>query len=160
MKHTMQSGRRGRGAAGPAGAGGFTLIEMMIAVSVVAITLAIALPSYKSSVRKSRRPEAKTALLDLASREERYFTVNNAYTNSAANLGYTAFPVNLTGTSSTPDYQLIAPTVTAATATAAATFTLQATAVNDQANDTCGSYTLSSTGAQTPATGTDGQPCW
>ena len=120
---------------------GFTLIELMIAVVIVAILAAVALPSYQNSVRKSRRPDAKTALLDLAAREERYYTVNNTYTDVAANLGFAAFPLNL-GTGAKPDYSL---SVSAFTAT---TFSLQATALNDQVNDTCGSYTLDNLGNQ------------
>ncbi|HWY73334.1 MAG TPA: type IV pilin protein [Burkholderiaceae bacterium] len=120
---------------------GFTLIELMIVVVIVAILAAVALPSYQNSIRKSRRPDAKTALLDLAAREERYYTVNNTYTNVAANLGYAALPVNL-GTGSKPDYTL---SVSAFTAT---TFSLQALAQNDQVNDTCGSYTLDNLGNQ------------
>ncbi|HET9108841.1 MAG TPA: prepilin-type N-terminal cleavage/methylation domain-containing protein, partial [Steroidobacteraceae bacterium] len=54
-----------RAHAGPGRADGFTLIELMIAVVVVAILMAIAVPSYESYVEKSRRTDAKTALLDL-----------------------------------------------------------------------------------------------
>src|SRR6267154_1626429 len=71
--------------------GGFTLVELMIVVVIVAILASIAIPAYNSQIRKSRRTEAKTALLDLAGREERYFnTSNNTYTNLAVNLAYAA----------------------------------------------------------------------
>jgi len=73
---------------------GFSLIELMIVVVIGSILLAIAVPSYMAQIRQSRRAEAKTALLDLAGREERYFSTNgNAYTNAAVNLGYSALPV-------------------------------------------------------------------
>jgi len=73
---------------------GFTLIELMIVVVIASILLAIAVPSYMAQIRQSRRAEAKTALLDLAGREERYFSTNGSiYTNTAANLGYSALPV-------------------------------------------------------------------
>ena len=72
---------------------GFTLIELMVVVAVVAILAAIAYPSYINQVRKSRRADAKSALLDLATRQERFFSTQNTYTNNAANLGYSAaFP--------------------------------------------------------------------
>ena len=67
---------------------GFTLIELMIAVAIVGILAAVALPSYQRSIMKGRRVDAKAATLDLAAREERYFSVNNTYTNSAVSLGY------------------------------------------------------------------------
>ncbi len=78
-------------------ASGFTLMELMIALAVVAILVAIAYPSYVESIRKSRRTEAKTALLDLAARQERYFTTHNAYTVSPRDLGYgeAEFPIDV-----------------------------------------------------------------
>jgi type IV pilus assembly protein PilE len=71
---------------------GFTLVELVVAMVIAAILAAIAIPAYSSYVLQAHRTDAKTALLDLASLEERYFSVNNAYTNVASNLGYTAFP--------------------------------------------------------------------
>jgi type IV pilus assembly protein PilE len=74
--------------------GGFTLIELMIVVVIATILLSIAIPSYFSQLRQSRRTEAKTALLDLAGREESYFSTNGSvYTNAAGSLGYTGWPV-------------------------------------------------------------------
>lgn len=72
---------------------GFTLIELMIVVLVVSILVGIAVPTYQSQVRKSRRTDAKTALLDLATREAKFLTLNNAYTTSPAAVGYSGtFP--------------------------------------------------------------------
>ncbi|MFZ5486615.1 MAG: type IV pilin protein [Burkholderiaceae bacterium] len=66
---------------------GFTLIELMIVVAVVAILAAIAYPSYRDSVLKGRRAEGRAALAELLQQEERYMTQNNCYlafsTNSA-----------------------------------------------------------------------------
>ena len=71
---------------------GFTLIELMVVVVIATILLSIAVPSYMSQIRQSRRTEAKTALLDLAGREERFLTTNpQAYTNVPAQLGYVGF---------------------------------------------------------------------
>jgi type IV pilus assembly protein PilE len=71
---------------------GFTLIEFMVVVIVATILLSIAVPSYMSQIRQSRRTEAKTAVLDLSGREERYLTTNPAgYTNNPAFLGYVSF---------------------------------------------------------------------
>jgi type IV pilus assembly protein PilE len=67
---------------------GFTLVELMVVILVAAILLSIAVPTYQSQVRKARRTDAKTVLLDLAAREEKYLSLSNAYTNSPANLGY------------------------------------------------------------------------
>jgi type IV pilus assembly protein PilE len=79
------------------GAAGFTLIELMVVVVIVTILLSVAIPAYMAQVRQSRRTDAKTALLDLAGREESYFSTsaNGAnYTATPANLGYNgAWPV-------------------------------------------------------------------
>jgi type IV pilus assembly protein PilE len=127
---------------------GFTLIELVIAIVIVAILAAIAIPAYSSYVLQSHRTDAKTALLDMASLEERYFSVNNAYSTAATDLGYAAYPTTVGG----GYYQVQAPTVVGATTTAAATYTLSAVAVGTQLNDTqCQTFTLTSTGVQTAA---------
>ncbi len=58
---------------------GFTLIELMIVVAVVAILAGIAYPAYNDAVRKSRRGQAKADLIELTQMAERYRTVNNTY---------------------------------------------------------------------------------
>lgn len=58
---------------------GFTLIEVMIAVAIVAILAAIAYPSYLDSVIKGKRAEGRTALLELLQQQERFITQRNVY---------------------------------------------------------------------------------
>ena len=70
---------------------GFTLIELMIVVVIVAVLLIVAIPTYLSQIRESRRTEARNYLVELASREERYYATQNAYTSTASNLGYAGF---------------------------------------------------------------------
>lgn len=60
---------------------GFTLIELMVAVAIVGILAAIAIPSYQDSVRKSRRADAEGALMNFANAMERHFTETNGYCN-------------------------------------------------------------------------------
>ena len=61
----------------------FTLIELMIVVAIIGILASIAYPNYQDSVKKSRRADAKAALLGLANAMERYYTENNTYLGAA-----------------------------------------------------------------------------
>lgn len=128
-------------------ASGFTLIELMIVVAVVGILASIAYPSYNQYVLKSRRADARNAVLDLASRQERYFSVNNSYTNLPTALGYggsSAFPisVNVSGQS----YY----TLTATFSATPAGFVATAIPISSQAADTkCYSFQVDQSGAQT-----------
>ena len=61
---------------------GFTLIEVMITVAVIAILAAVALPQYFDYVTRSRLVEAKTSLVDMRTRLEQYFLDNRSYPGS------------------------------------------------------------------------------
>jgi type IV pilus assembly protein PilE len=148
---------------------GFTLVELLITVVIVSILAAIAIPSYSSFILKSRRTDAKSALLNLASLEERYFSTTNTYTAAPANLGYPAgtavpFPVSSGYYNITAIIPIAAalPANTTSVGTPAS-YTITATAIGTQANDAaCATFMISSSGQQT-ATGTDPNPnvdCW
>ncbi len=102
--------------------GGFTLIELMVVVAVVAILGAIAFPSYQDAVRKGHRGQAKADLVDLAQRAERYRTVNGSYAGfslSAADQksprqGTTRYNVSLTLDNAAPRTFLLKATPTTA----------------------------------------------
>jgi type IV pilus assembly protein PilE len=61
---------------------GFTLIELMIALVVVAILTSIALPSYSNYVQRGKIQEATSSLAELRLRAERYFSDNRTYQNA------------------------------------------------------------------------------
>ena len=68
----------------PTRAAGFTLIEVMIVVAIVAILTAIALPSYKDYIRRGRLPEAFNALADYRTKMEQYYQDNRNYGSAAS----------------------------------------------------------------------------
>lgn len=75
---------------------GFTLVEVMITVAILGIITAIALPSYQESVKKSKRVEMQTQMVDIASKLQRYkianFTFNQPGTTTAITLSYLQIP--------------------------------------------------------------------
>lgn len=143
---------------------GFTLVELMIVMVIVAILAAIALPIYRSQIQQSQRTDAKDALLNLASREERYYTLNNQYTATLTNLGYTAGLLTAQGlplgSGSIPDYYM---TATASSSNGVWSFTLTAApnSASTQATDSCGTYTLDNFGNQgNTGNTTASSSCW
>lgn len=130
---------------------GFTLVELMIVVAITAILAAIALPAYQKQVRESHRASAKTALLDVASREERYYATNNNYTNLTG-LGYSSSTMQVP--SATQNYY----NVTVSLTNSNANFTATAAPTGNQSSDACGSYSVTDLGVQS-VTGS-ATNCW
>lgn len=130
---------------------GFTLIELMIAVAVVAILAAIAIPSYNRYVLRSNRSAAESVMMDIASAQERYMIDNRSYAASTTALGYT-----LPDTVSS-NYKID----TAPVAGPPPGFTVTATPIGTvQVGDTwCNVLTYSSDGTKA-ANGTTPATCW
>jgi type IV pilus assembly protein PilE len=70
-------------------AGGFTLIELMIAAAIVAILATIAISSYSAQMIKSRRSSAESALMDIAQRQQQYLLDARSYAPTVAALNTT-----------------------------------------------------------------------
>jgi len=120
---------------------GFTLIELMIAVAVVAIVAMIAIPSYTAQMVKSRRSSAEAVLLDIAQRQQQYLLDVRSYAPDVATLKTTT-PVNVY------TYYTIA---IAAAAGPPPTFTATATPIAGTAQAGDVTLTINNTGAKTPA---------
>jgi len=67
---------------------GMTLIELVVAMALVAMLTAIAVPSYRGFVQRSQRVEAKEALVHLAANQEKFYLQNNTYSNDLEALGF------------------------------------------------------------------------
>ncbi|QQQ02870.1 type IV pilin protein [Lysobacter enzymogenes] len=135
---------------------GFTLIELMIAVTIVGILVAIAYPAYTDSVRKSRRAQAKADLAELTQLAERWYTANNSYAGFFARVKTDNMDYSPRTKPRAQAFYVI--TRDAGADTAASTFTLTATAQGDQASDACKNLTIDATGKRgTSSSRTD---CW
>ncbi|HTC28465.1 type IV pilin protein [Dyella sp.] len=138
---------------------GFTLIEMLIVVAIIAVLAAIAIPIYQRQIMESRRTTAKTALFDLASREEKYYSTNNAYTANLTTLGYSnATQITVPNGNANTDYYQVG---VALTTTGTPGYLATATPINSQAtNDTyCVNYTITDLGVQGNS-GSQTTGCW
>lgn len=117
---------------------GFTLVEVMIVVAIVAILASIALPSYQEHVRRGHRAAAQTEMMDIASRQQQYFLANRQYATKLE-LGY-ALPADVEAryTDNIVPNNVATPP----------SFTITFTAIGAQVAD--GNLILDSTGKKTP----------
>lgn len=134
---------------------GFTLIEMMVVVAIMAILLAIAIPAYQKYVLRANRAEGVSLLNEAAAREERYYASNNVY--AVDDSGIASLGVRNAGTSDNALYQLSL----AEGGDDDGGYLLTAIAQGTQAADSeCGNLTLNAAGVR-GSTGSEAvSTCW
>ena len=125
---------------------GFTLIELMIAVVIIGLLAAIAYPSYTGIIQKTRRQEAQRTLLESSQVMEGFYAMNVNYSGAVTGNKLTIFTVS----EEFSDYYNLTAVATNST------FTLTATPYGDQANEDCGTLTITQNGTTTPST----SGCW
>ncbi|MEM8817227.1 MAG: type IV pilin protein [Pseudomonadota bacterium] len=128
---------------------GVTLLELMIVVVVLAIIVTVAIPNYFEFSARAKRAEAKAALLQIATNQEREYLQNNTYTTNMMRLGFEDAGCNTSGSGS---YTIC---VDAADAN---TFTASATWIRGGAEaDKCGAFQIDGRGVKRSTPDTD---CW
>jgi len=140
---------------------GFTLIEVMVVVAIIGILAAIAYPSYKEQVARSRRSDAKAALLEAAQWMERNYTVSGDYSKTGSGAAMTnavlqAAPLQALG--STAAYYTLSFDATPT----ARVFKLNMVPTGNMANDRCGTFWVDNTGTRdvTTSSGATKAQCW
>jgi type IV pilus assembly protein PilE len=120
---------------------GFTLIELMIAVAIMGVLVAIAYPSYTNYLIKGNRAAAKAYLMDVAQKQQGFLLDNRAYANSVGDLNVPE----------PPEFSRFYTVAVAAAAGPPPSFTATATpkAGTRQAND--GALVINNKGEKTPA---------
>ena len=128
---------------------GITLMELLIVIVIIGILAAIAYPNYQNYSARAKRTEAKAALLQIATNQERFYLQNNTYTNNMTNLG---FDVANNYETDTGSYIVSINAANANDFTATATYQLG----GDEATK-CLSFTIDGRGARNSAPEPD---CW
>ena len=133
---------------------GFTIIELMIALAIVAVLVGVAVPTYQDSVRKSRRGQAKADLAEAAQAMERFYTLNNSYVG-----GGKTTVADYAGFGQSPQKGSKYYDLSFDGAVAAGTFKIVAKPVvgTGQEKDDCGSLSVDNTGKKEPTTP---EKCW
>ncbi|GAB3305922.1 type IV pilin protein [Luteimonas notoginsengisoli] len=138
----------GRRSGGRQPMAGFSLIEVMVVVAIIAILASIALPSYNEHVRKTRRAAGGACAVAASQQLERYYTVQLTYDGAPAG--------NVLDNVCDPDtlkYYTIGRIINAANPRV---YSVTATPAGKQQGDSCGTLSINQAGVKSPAT--DG--CW
>jgi len=125
---------------------GFTLIEVVVVIAIVAILASIALPNYSEYVMRANRSSAQAFITDIASRQAQFFLDRRTYATTIAAL-------NMTAPTEVAIRYDVAIAVNAGPPLA---YTVTATPTGPQLKDRCGALTIDQAGNKSAA----GSRCW
>lgn len=132
---------------------GITIVELLIVMVIIGILTAIAFPTYDNHVRKGRRAEAQTLMMDIATKEQQFLLDARTYTDTIGvgglNIATSGWTCAATCTNASYSIAVVAPIPPAPP-----TFTITATPQGAQVPD--GNLTLDEKGNRTRA----GNPGW
>ncbi len=134
---------------------GITLIELMIVVVIAAMLAMVAYPNYREFAARAKRNEARAALLQAATNQERFYLQNQAFTTDLTQLGFAvdnpADPTSATTDTGSYVISVVAPNP-------AANFTVTATYQFGGGESTkCNTFTINGAGVRTSGPDAD---CW
>jgi type IV pilus assembly protein PilE len=129
---------------------GFTMLELMIVVVIIAVLSALAIPAYSRYAIRAHREDGQEFLLRIANAQERYYATNNHY-GILGDLGFS------TAVSENKYYTV---TMTPATASTTQVFTATAIPQNGQQKDDCKNLTVDNTGKKAATGTTTNGSCW
>lgn len=131
---------------------GVTLTELMIVIVILGILIAIAYPNYSQFSARAKRNEARAALLQIATNQERHYLNNQTYTNRVRLLGFNAPAAATTVVSPTGAYTISITAADANTYAAQAVFNLGGSEAGR-----CGTFTINAAGTKASTPQAD---CW
>jgi type IV pilus assembly protein PilE len=141
---------------------GFTLIELIVAMVVIGILAAIAIPNYQDYIRRSRRADAQAFMMEVAARQQHFLVDRRAYSTSiidpAAAGGLAMTIPNRVADFYTVSFNDGVNPDTVNNAATPPTFTVFAVPRNAQAGDSCGTLGLTQNGVRSATGATAG--CW
>ena len=120
---------------------GFTLIEVMIVVTILALLSSIAVPSYTRYVKRSHRADAKTALMAVSQRMEQNYSLAGVYNATQDGTAINTASLTTWGMNNAPSSTDVRYTIEFASISATG-YVVQATPAGGQTGDTCGIYKL------------------